>query len=155
MTLHKGKRKSEVCPNMADHPPYPSVTTFQMCHDRLVCCRGTRRVLLIYPAGLFLAVSAVVLRASDDSRVCPLLECENKQDGFWLFPVLENPKYRKLRKHRVLNRVINEAVQRSPDEQQWSFQTAHKGTSLCCPGRVFFFFFFKEKSNLKTHYHCF
>lgn len=36
---------------MADHPSYPSVTTFQMCHDRLVCCRRTRRVLLIYPAG--------------------------------------------------------------------------------------------------------
>lgn len=62
---------------MADHPPYPSVTTFQMCHDRLMCCRGTRRVLQFILQDFFLR--AVVLHASDDSRVFPLLECEKKK----------------------------------------------------------------------------
>lgn len=133
---------------MAGYPSYPLITTFQMCHDRLVCCKW---VLLIYPAGrLWVFFNVAVTTAESFLSGLSRTERVEKMD-FDYFQIWKKKKLFQIQKSSLNEAVKKEVfVRRSPDERRWCCQTAHKGTnsalsSLCCPRSVSL----KEKSNLK------
>lgn len=75
-------------------------------------------------------------------------------DYFQILKTSQNTKKSSLSevvKPGVGNKVLNEAVRRNPDERQWSCQSAHWATSLCCSWSVSL----KGKIQPKTPHHCF
>lgn len=137
---------------MADHPSYPSVTTFQMCHDRLVCCRRTRRVLLIYPAG------CSFLRC----RLCLTCRCwQQSLSSLGSFSLTESvEKILTTSRRGKLVKIQKSSFKsgsRSPDERRWCCQAAHEGTnsSLSSFCAVHDLFLSRKNPTEKTSYHCF
>lgn len=137
---------------MAAHPSYPSVTTFQMCHDRLVCCRRTRRVPLIYPAGRsFLVVSAVVY--------VPVMTAESFLSGLFLSYRKCGKDFDDIQTWKTCQNTekLLKSGRRSPDERRWCCQAAHEGTnssfsSFCA---VHDLFLLRKNPTEKTSHHCF